>query len=903
MFPSLKCSSLRSRPRHKGIAIECVSAEPKDRGDMKISCSPNFKCQDSFEKFTHCSSQNDTRATHRDYRPVANHPDYFNTYKDYSDSSIHSDAFTQNTDKYRYSSDDDFSEISSTTKVMEVILERDEDNSLGITLQGGIHPNVQYSRPIYVTYVKPDGPADREGTIQTGDRLLAIDGYSLADVTLSETHNLLQQLNNRSMARLTIEYDVTIVGDFVGPMLVEMESPRAHQLGLTLTNTPYNAAVLIDEIRPGSISERCGALHPGDQILAVNNTRVESSKMAATEVYKLLRLCGGVGNRSSLVMEILPFYIFSRNQSKAAGDFGQCDYYNLPFASNYLSSCHSIRKIPVEYNSIPQHYDVPNVQPRPTNTSKQMTLTLHSNDKVGYGLSVFCLPNNPKIIIHSLIPESPADKSEVLQIGDEIITANECPLTGVTSDPQPLHKVPGIPLGSVTLQIEYGVNKRSISNDDVISIALNKYNNRNLGITVADYKGYLMISDMKAGSVADRNGALSVGDKILSINNHPVIDCTVEQVSNMLNEELDSVVLEIQKKHPEEDNAVEYTVELNKQGGNLGITVTGSDSTPREIVISVIIPGGLAEKTGALHVGDRVLAIDNNDTSSILLSEAMNYLQNSKDCVLIKVSRSHLTSSDATAVQENNTRAYGSPGLYSVDSAIESWESSQEPSSSNEIPFHRNDQMNSDYKTDDGDTITEEHILPSLAQHTTVNNELRYGTMRSQVRHGSRSNSPCYRPNNTSVEPHINSVGTNRSASCSRSVPTNTRPLETDGSSLEKNVDLIFKIADIDEEGDRENEVYRVTLYKDPLYDDFGFSVSDGLYERGVFINRIRQGGPADNCGLLRPLDKIVQVNGTKTDNFDCCLTVPLVASTGNKVTLKIVRKRASSINHNTQVR
>lgn len=72
-----------------------------------------------------------------------------------------------------------------------------------------------------------------------------------------------------------------------------------------------------------------------------------------------------------------------------------------------------------------------------------------------------------------------------MQIGDEIITANECPLTGVTSDPQPLHKVPGIPLGSVTLQIEYGVNKRSISNDDVISIALNKYNNRNLGITVA----------------------------------------------------------------------------------------------------------------------------------------------------------------------------------------------------------------------------------------------------------------------------------------------------------------------------------------------------------------------------------------------------------------------------------
>jgi hypothetical protein len=35
-------------------------------------------------------------------------------------------------------------------------------------------------------------------------------------------------------------------------------------------------------------------------------------------------------------------------------------------------------------------------------------------------------------------------------------------------------------------------------------------------------------------------------------------------------------------------------------------------------------------------------------------------------------------------------------------------------------------------------------------------------------------------------------------------------------------------------------EVVRVSLFKDPVYEDFGFSVSDGLYERGIFINRIR---------------------------------------------------------------
>lgn len=53
---------------------------------------------------------------------------------------------------------------------------------------------------------------------------------------------------------------------------------------------------------------------------------------------------------------------------------------------------------------------------------------------------------------------------------------------------------------------------------------------------------------------------------------------------------------------------------------------------------------------------------------------------------------------------------------------------------------------------------------------------------------------------------------------------------------------------------------FHVSLHKDSVYDDYGFSLSDGLYERGVFINRIRSGGPADVVGLLNPFDRIMQV-------------------------------------------
>lgn len=52
-----------------------------------------------------------------------------------------------------------------------------------------------------------------------------------------------------------------------------------------------------------------------------------------------------------------------------------------------------------------------------------------------------------------------------------------------------------------------------------------------------------------------------------------------------------------------------------------------------------------------------------------------------------------------------------------------------------------------------------------------------------------------------------------------------------------------------------------VVLHKDKVYDDYGFSVSDGLYEKGVYINRIRSGGPADLTGQLKPFDRIIQVS------------------------------------------
>lgn len=51
----------------------------------------------------------------------------------------------------------------------------------------------------------------------------------------------------------------------------------------------------------------------------------------------------------------------------------------------------------------------------------------------------------------------------------------------------------------------------------------------------------------------------------------------------------------------------------------------------------------------------------------------------------------------------------------------------------------------------------------------------------------------------------------------------------------------------------------QVTLYKDPTRNDFGFSVSDGLLEKGVYVHTVRPEGPAQRGGL-QPFDRVLQV-------------------------------------------
>lgn len=161
--------------------------------------------------------------------------------------------------------------------------------------------------------------------------------------------------------------------------------------------------------------------------------------------------------------------------------------------------------------------------------SKRMVITLHSDDRLGYGLSICSSPKTNVAVISSIIPGGPADlyvytaavllrliskdiltsshkyyllkptliiyRCERLQINDRILSINGMPIAGVTSDPQPLHKVPGVALGAIELAVEYEIyNTCIIASDNILTVELTKYNKKNLGITVTGWLLLILVS-------------------------------------------------------------------------------------------------------------------------------------------------------------------------------------------------------------------------------------------------------------------------------------------------------------------------------------------------------------------------------------------------------------------------
>ncbi|XP_065275667.1 glutamate receptor-interacting protein 1 isoform X5 [Emys orbicularis] len=873
-------------------------------------------------------------------------------------------------------------------RTVEVTLHK-EGNTFGFVIRGGAHDDRNKSRPVVITCVRPGGPADREGTIKPGDRLLSVDGIRLLGTSHAEAMSILKQCGQE--ATLLIEYDVSVMDSVAtasGPLLVEVAKTPGAALGVALTTSMCcnKQVIVIDKIKSASIADRCGALHVGDHILSIDGTSMEYCTLA--EATQFL-----ANTADNVKLEILPHH-----QTRLALKGPEHALVSSSFSPTSMSA-YSLSSL--NMGTLPR--SLYSTSPRGTMMRRRMKkkdfksslslasstvglagqvvhtetteVVLTADPIVGFGIqlqgSVFATEtlSSPPLISY-IECDSPAERCGVLQIGDRLMAINGIPTEDSTfEEANQLLRDSSI-TNKVTLEIEFDVAESVIPSSGTFHVKLPKKHNVELGITISSPSSRkpgdpLVISDIKKGSVAHRTGTLELGDKLLAIDNIRLDNCSMEDAVQILQHCEDLVKLKIRKDEDNSDEqessgAIIYTVELKRYGGPLGITISGTEEPFDPIIISSLTKGGLAERTGAIHIGDRILAINSSSLKGKPLSEAIHLLQMAGETVTLKIKKQtdgeyaaspkkfsisgHLSElSDAEDETSSTQKPSKLSDIYSttvpsVDSAVESWDGSgidtsfgsqgptyqasgynfnayewrspkqrdnlSPPSRPRNHPFHDTGLSDDEWDRptasgfsgahDNSETDQEENFWSqALEDLETCGQSGILRELEATIMSGSTMslNHETPQPRSqlgrqasfqerSNVRPHY-----------SQAARSNTLPSDMGRKSV-----VLRKIKQEMKEimSPTPVELHKVTLYKESDVEDFGFSVSDGLLEKGVYVKNIRPAGPGD-LGGLKPYDRLLQVNHVRTRDFDCCLVVPLIAESGNKLELVISRNPLAS--------
>uniref|UniRef100_A0A667Y233 Glutamate receptor interacting protein 2 n=1 Tax=Myripristis murdjan TaxID=586833 RepID=A0A667Y233_9TELE len=865
------------------------------------------------------------------------------------------------------------------SKTIDMCLHK-EGSSFGFVMRGGTHEDWHKSRPLVVTYVRPGGPADREGTLRPGDRLLSVDGVPLHSANHSDALSVLAQCGQEALFQ--IEYDVAImdtVTNASGPLLVEIAKSPGATLGITLTSASHRnkQVIVIDRVKPASVVDRCGALHAGDHLLSIDGTSTEHCTVleatqllaSTTELVKLeilpshhTRLTGkqhDTGACKSCVRVSLVSTSFSPGSTTTSGPSSQSSS-TLPRTTVPMSPRNSLlkrRQRKKEHKSslsLASSSVGPGGQVVHVETSE---VVLRGDPLNGFGVQlqggIFATETlSAPPLIRFIEPDSSAERCGLLQVGDRLLSINGIPTEdGTLEEANQLLRDAAL-TNKVTLEIEFDVAESVVPSSGTFHVKLPKKRGVELGLTISASKKPgepLIISDIKKASMAHRTGTLEPGDKLLAIDNIRLENCSKDDAEQILQQCEELVKLKIRK---DEDNSDEqetsgsiiYTVELKRYGGPLGITISGTEEPFDPITISGLTKRGLAERTGAIHVGDRILAINSVSLKGKPLSEAIHLLQMAGETVTLKIKKqldskyanppefpspqnplSDPEEDDLTDSQQTNklSELY-STTIPSVDSAMESWDgsgldagygsqgtyshhaagialhphewrSAKQQRSATPPPGRRKN-----YPFSDGGFSEDDWDKPFGGQHpdgvlldpddsfwcqaledleTCGQSELLREIEEAHLHQEDHLHQEAHLHQGAHLRQETQSPLLHQEPKPKASLRVSERTWES--RRIKEEMQEILSPTPL--------ELHKVTVIKDPESDDFGFSVSDGFLEKGVYVNMIRTDGPADRAGL-KPYDRILQVNHVRTRDFDCCLAVPLITEAGDRLELVISR-------------
>ncbi|XP_038078979.1 uncharacterized protein LOC119746231 isoform X2 [Patiria miniata] len=179
-----------------------------------------------------------------------------------------------------------------------------------------------------------------------------------------------------------------------------------------------------------------------------------------------------------------------------------------------------------------------------------------------------------------------------------------------------------------------------MTDSNVSVVILHKENEtQGLGLTVSggidQEKKEIMVHRVIPNGLADRTGRIQRGDRVLSVNGRVLKDATHTELLEMLKSKRQDVVLVVARHHvPEEEEespASEMAdIEMAKGPAGLGFSVEGGKSSPKgdlPITVKKIFTGGVANRSGQIHVGDEIVEVNGKKMAPMTHFEAWTFLK------------------------------------------------------------------------------------------------------------------------------------------------------------------------------------------------------------------------------------------------------------------------------------
>lgn len=162
---------------------------------------------------------------------------------------------------------------------MTITLHRQE-SGFGFRIVGGTEEGSQVS----IGHIVPGGSADLDGRLQSGDEILGVDGHPVFNTS---HHHVVQLMGNAAAnGKVTLHVRRTVsspeqsihskstTADGTFPYDITVTRNENEGFGFVIISSVSKAGSTIGRIIEGSPAERCGHLHVGDTILAVNGISI-----------------------------------------------------------------------------------------------------------------------------------------------------------------------------------------------------------------------------------------------------------------------------------------------------------------------------------------------------------------------------------------------------------------------------------------------------------------------------------------------------------------------------------------------------------------------------------------------------------------------------------------------------